>query len=183
MTAYTDQSFDLVFDKGALDALMSEDSAAVRDKARSDTIGCLCAVSSNSYRPKHHSDMFREVLRVLSAAGGRYLCISLAEPFIFRHLLQHFAGAATPSPPPVTLSLHLVDRPQSSVAASPFVPIVAEVVRKKSEGSRAGSPLQLHFDRFGGRTRTADGQGASLQTAAETVAHLQEFRQMRFRLG
>eukprot|EP01036_Dinobryon_divergens_P022612 gene22612-30885_t len=162
MTAYTDQSFDLVFDKGALDALMSEDSAAVRDKA---------------------SDMFREVLRVLSAAGGRYLCISLAEPFIFRHLLQHFAGAATPSPPPVTLSLHLVDRPQSSVAASPFVPIVAEVVRKKSEGSRAGSPLQLHFDRFGGRTRTADGQGASLQTAAETVAHLQEFRQMRFRLG
>ena len=130
--------------------------------------------------------MFREVLRVLSAAGGRYLCITLAEPFIFRHLLQHFAGSVSGSAA-ASLSLHLVDRdrPQSPAAASPFVPILAEVVRK-SDGGKAGSPPPqplLHFDRFGGRTRSGDGQSASLQAAAETVAHLQEFRQMRFRLG
>ena len=140
--------------------------------------------------------MFREVLRVLSAAG-RYLCISLAEPFIFRHLLQHFAGK-TPSPSPspspslscpspVALSLHLVDRQQSpaSAAASPFVPVLTEVC--KGQAGRAGPPLQLHFDRFGTRTRPRDpqahGGGVPLQTAIDTVAHLQDFRQMRFRLG
>ena len=128
--------------------------------------------------------MFREVLRVLTA-GGRYLCISLAEPFIFRHLLQHFMGK-TPSSSPVALSLHLVDRPQSpaQAAASPFVPVLTEVRKSQADRARSPLPLQMHFDRFGTRTSPKDAQdGISLQTAVDTVAHLQEFRQMRFRLG
>ena len=55
-----DNGFDLVLDKGALDALMSEDTIEVRRKAES---------------------MYSEVFRVLTQ-GGIYMCISLLEQFI-----------------------------------------------------------------------------------------------------
>src|SRR5690606_18314323 len=64
----SDASFDVVFDKGALDALMSDESEQVLEKAR-------C--------------MFSEVSRVLQPRG-LYVCVSLCEDFIASTLLSHF---------------------------------------------------------------------------------------------
>mmetsp|Transcript_10757 Transcript_10757/g.16344 ORF Transcript_10757/g.16344 Transcript_10757/m.16344 type:complete len:761 (-) Transcript_10757:16-2298(-) len=63
--SYSDGSFDVVFDKGALDALMSTDSAAVGAQADS---------------------MFANISRVLRV-GGRYMCVTLAEDYIISRLL------------------------------------------------------------------------------------------------
>ena len=70
MTDYADGSFDVVVDKGALDALMSVNSLEVKNK----TI-----------------DMFNEILRVLST-NGKYVCITLAESYIIDTLLSFFSA-------------------------------------------------------------------------------------------
>lgn len=70
MPEYGDHTFDVVFDKGALDALMSEDTPAVIEKARV---------------------MFTEISRLLSDKG-KYICITLGESFIFKTLLAHFSA-------------------------------------------------------------------------------------------
>ena len=71
MPAYPDKSFDVVFDKGALDALMSEDTPDVAEKTTA---------------------MFLEISRMLSV-NGKYICITLAEPYILKRLLSHFSAA------------------------------------------------------------------------------------------
>ena len=68
MPEYSDGAYDVIFDKGALDALMSEDTAEVAEKARG---------------------MFFEISRLLSD-GGKYVCITLAESFILKALLSHY---------------------------------------------------------------------------------------------
>ena len=62
--------FDVVVDKGTLDALMSDENA---QKA-----------NENSER------LFNEIDRVLKV-GGRYMCISLAQEHIASRLLETFA--------------------------------------------------------------------------------------------
>ena len=69
-TSFCDSEFDVVFDKGALDALMASDTDEVRQKAIM---------------------MFDDIGRVLAPAG-KYICISLAEPFIAAIALQHFVS-------------------------------------------------------------------------------------------
>ena len=68
MPEYSDGAYGVIFDKGALDALMSEDTADVAEKARG---------------------MFLEISRLLTD-GGKYVCITLAEAFILKALLNHF---------------------------------------------------------------------------------------------
>lgn len=68
MRALEDASFDLVMDKGAMDALMAENTAEIRH----DALKMLC-----------------EVRRVL-APGGRYCCVTMAQDFILQHLLSFF---------------------------------------------------------------------------------------------
>lgn len=144
MVSYSNESFDIVFDKGALDALMSEDSSEeVLSKA---------------------SEMFREILRVLTKSGY-YLCITLAEPFVLRHFLEHFNNSST------SMTLHVI----TNKKPSPFVPLLA-VVQKGGQGR-----LTMHFDRFGNEIKK--GNFVTKEVALEAVAHLQEFKQMRFRLG
>ena len=70
MPEYSNAAYDVVFDKGALDALMSEDTADVAAKAET---------------------MFLEISRILSE-GGRYVCITLAESYILKSLLSYFTA-------------------------------------------------------------------------------------------
>lgn len=69
MPEYEDGSFDVVFDKGALDALMSEDTDEVTEKTTA---------------------MFQEISRILRI-NGKYICITLAEHYILRKLVSHFS--------------------------------------------------------------------------------------------
>ena len=59
---FEDSSFDVVVDKGSLDALMGEDNAGA------DAAG---------------SSLLAEVSRLL-AAGGAYLCVTLAQAHVLR---------------------------------------------------------------------------------------------------
>jgi SAM-dependent methyltransferase len=66
--AYESESYDVIIDKGALDALMSANTSEAKQQA---------------------VNMFESISRVLKA-NGRYLCITLAEDFIVEHLLGFF---------------------------------------------------------------------------------------------
>ena len=70
MTSMTfdDNAFDIVFDKGALDALMSSEC----EEARHNAI-----------------KLFEGIKRILSP-GGKYFCITLAEEYIISLLLSFF---------------------------------------------------------------------------------------------
>ena len=70
MPEYADGSYNAVFDKGALDALMSEDTEDVAEKATA---------------------MFQEISRVL-ATDGKYVCITLAESYILKKIILHFSA-------------------------------------------------------------------------------------------
>ncbi|CAM9705323.1 unnamed protein product [Chrysoparadoxa australica] len=70
MQGVEDESTDAMMDKGALDALMSEDTEGVRLSAQK---------------------MMREVSRVL-LPGGYYMCVTLAQGFILKALLSGMAG-------------------------------------------------------------------------------------------
>lgn len=61
-----------MLDKGALDALVSEDTESVRDDAQR---------------------MFREIARVLRP-GGRYVCVTLAQEHVLSKLLAFFGAIA-----------------------------------------------------------------------------------------
>ena len=61
---YNNDDFNVILDKGTLDAMMPDDSSEVI---------------------KQVSHLFREIERVLKL-GGRYICISLLQPHILNHI-------------------------------------------------------------------------------------------------
>ena len=62
-------SYSVVFDKGTLDALMPD-----TDESIIETV----------------NKMFIEIDRVLRL-GGRYMCVTLAQPHILEHILKYFS--------------------------------------------------------------------------------------------
>jgi len=118
---YANGSFDAVFDKGALDALMSTDCADVREKA---------------------INMFNEVSRVLDTSG-KYLCITLAERYIIQCLLGYYCANSEVG---YSISVDCV----VSKKESPFVPFYVEII-KTSTGSSISNAhnIRLHMDEFG----------------------------------
>ena len=130
---YKDGQFSAVCDKGALDALMSVDTAEVRAKAK---------------------DMFSEVTRVLQT-GGKYICITLAEPFILGSLMSYFVDPTISS----------LDHPQrwmiqaetfTPSQASPFCPICLIFTKLRSVSGQtanaAVSPILCRIDAAGRST-------------------------------
>ena len=94
MPEYRESSFDIVLDKGALDALMSVDS----DKTR-----------------KQAEDMFKEITRILNNTNAaKYICVTLAESFILDTLIKYFLAEG--SAWTVEISTFTPDKP------SPFRP-------------------------------------------------------------
>ena len=67
---FGDGEFSVCLDKGTLDAIFSDDSPEVHVQV---------------------DKMLAEVGRVLRV-GGRYICISLAQPFIARRIVERFAS-------------------------------------------------------------------------------------------
>ena len=73
-TNYDDDTFNVIIDKGTLDAMMPDESTEV---------------VANVHR------LFSEIERVLRL-GGRYLCISLVQPHILNHLVEWFVDHGWP---------------------------------------------------------------------------------------
>jgi SAM-dependent methyltransferase len=159
MHKYEDGSFDVVFDKGALDALMSTDSPDVRDKA-------VC--------------MFGEVARVLNATG-RYVCVTLAERYIIDSLLNYFCATGSTG-----YSIN-VDAVQSK-KDSPFVPFYVDIC-KTSTGANVSNTkcVRLHMDEFG-QVNPASSNRLSVPCitsteAAQQLSQIQAFHQKQYQLA
>lgn len=171
MSSFAAAEFDAVFDKGALDALMSTNSAEVRSQAMA---------------------MFQEICRVL-AANGRYLCITLAEDYI----LQTLFSAFRPNAEDVVRSL-IKSEAENSVASfcwdlsvsilttkqrSPFVPYVVNL-RKSAQRDvsiTAEERVLVYFDNLGNSTTTSTT--LSVTDATERLLEAQSFHQKQYNLG
>eukprot|EP01031_Cornospumella_fuschlensis_P028507 gene28507-34415_t len=122
LSAYANQSFDAVLDKGALDALFSANSPALRHQAEK---------------------MFAEIARVLSEQG-KYICITLAESYIYNTLMNFFNP---PSPP--YFAIHI--RGIYPSTPSPFLPLMFVIHQAASSPSLTNT---VYVSAFGERLRT-----------------------------
>ena len=114
-------SFDVVLDKGTLDAIFS---------------------TPESEGPADL--MLDEVGRVLSPIFGRYMVVTLGQDFILRKLLQRFGGGGEEG---WRLVLHAVEDP---IAVSPFLTLVGIALRvAESEESDERKSISVHFDGSG----------------------------------
>ena len=154
---YADGQFDVVFDKGALDALMSVESEQVLRQAAA---------------------MFCEIDRVLSAKG-RYLCITLAEPYILQSLLSGFTTDAS-----IRWSIGIESLNISK--PSPFKPLLITVQRSTVSGS--GSIVSLFVDQMGRSLVTPElvpissiiQKVSALQGMSQKIYDLRDIRRGRF---
>lgn len=124
--------------------------------------------------------MFEEVGRVLGA-GGVYLCVTLAEPYICRALLAHYGrrgwGVAVEVVP--------------SAAPSPFQTFFVALTKPATEalstaggGGGAVSAAALYFDALGRDTSVPRALPAVPEGAAEVIRVQQYHRkQYEVRLG
>lgn len=121
MKAFAAGSFDLVVDKGALDALMASDTPEIRQDA---------------------TKMLLEVQRVLSP-GGRYCCVTMAQDFILRHVLTFFCvstAAEADSEAAKATGWAVTVREVPRDARKPFVPFLitaAKCPRSSASARRA----------------------------------------------
>ncbi|KAI9990172.1 hypothetical protein PInf_020598 [Phytophthora infestans] len=124
MRALEDASFDLVMDKGALDALMAEDTPEIKRDALK---------------------MLREVRRVL-APGGRYCCVTMAQDFILQHLLSFFSLKDETEPEPTHWSVGVQELPRD--LRKPFAPFLAAALKCPKSDSKASRKAQYNAKQF-----------------------------------
>ncbi|RQM14888.1 hypothetical protein DD237_003055 [Peronospora effusa] len=110
MRTLEDGSFDLVMDKGALDALMAEDTKEIKEDA---------------------SRMLNEVERVL-APGGRYCCVTMAQDFILQHLLGFFLTAKDNTT--TSWSVGVQELPRE--ARKPFAPFFVAAMKCRNTNNK-----------------------------------------------
>lgn len=123
-------SFDVVLDKGTLDAIFSTPE---------------CEGPTDL--------MLDEVAQVLSPMFGRYMVVTLGQDFILRKLLQRFGGGGEGG---WRLALHAVEDP---MAASPFLTLVGIAYRVgENEESDDGKGISVHFDASGRRLLDKDAK-------------------------
>lgn len=146
MNAYGACQFDVVFDKGALDALMSVESAEVMGKA---------------------ADMFREIERVLSLSG-RYICVSLAEPFILKTLINGFASQSLTTRWSIT-----IEGIVNGGKPSPYKALMFTFQRVDNSTQPSAVPLSLFVDQIG---RSLDKP--QLVSAAELLSKISSMQEL-----
>jgi ubiquinone/menaquinone biosynthesis C-methylase UbiE len=117
--SYPNSSFDVVIDKGSLDALMSDDTEDTRQQA---------------YR------MFQHIERVLTDQGA-YICISLGQDYILTTLLEYFAVNSQAWTIEISLVVELVD--------NPLIPMVFVFKKKQTTAAVNNTGLCLNFDSLG----------------------------------
>eukprot|EP00949_MAST-11_sp_MAST-11-sp1_P004448 g4448.t1 len=154
---YGDGTFDLVFDKGALDALMSDDSEQSKTEA---------------------GRMFSEISRVLSSSGS-YICITLAQKHIMAAFFRFFFVGWK-------VNVHSFE-PSDGSALCPFVFVVTKdatlalpainthlqgTLKESvtlSDAMAAVREVQITYNRLGGRLRA--GSRTTLQLWAGQSKH------------
>lgn len=141
---YEDNSFDIVFDKGALDAIFSANTSQNRDLV---------------------NRLFAEIDRVLSPTGV-YYCVSLAEPFVFNTLIDAFFSICDKSY--WSISVESISTVKPSLLL-PFLLLIRRIGGAVAGGgaSRTNSEISLFFDSVGAKTST--GRSVSMKEARDMV--------------
>lgn len=141
LSAFGDGSFDVVFDKGSFDALVAtNDTAAEEDAAR----------------------MLSEIARTL-VPGGRYFCVTLAQPFVCRALSENLAVHAG------ALDIRIL---LGAGGGSGHVPFLFVATTRKTE-AHAGLSISCFFQENGCPSAAAapaestEALGQSIQSAQE----------------
>lgn len=117
--------FQNVFDKGALDALVSDNSALCHEKGK---------------------QMFEEIERLL-AINGKYICITLAQDFVIQSLLDYFASNISSSSILWKISISIIPSKTPS-PFSPFFIVISKLPRHID--SISNSPvIAVSFDTMG----------------------------------
>ena len=144
---FADGTFDAVLDKGALDALMAEDSREV-------------AVAANK--------MLEEVVRVLKP-DGVYVVVSMCQDFILQRLLSTFREAQG-----WAVDVHALERGPTlrdgMLTASPLQPFVL-ACRRVPGAPPAAVGISLVFDKnFGRNAAAAEAAAGRTRRAAAARA-------------
>lgn len=153
MHMYDAASFDVVVDKGALDALVSTPTPELREKAKK---------------------MFEEIQRVLKP-NGKYVCISLAEDYVFAELSKFFVTSSRVADFDWKVDIERI----SSQKPSPFIPFVF-TIQKAPLSSRPPAPT-IFVDSLGNVLST--GQSLAANEVAPSIKHMQDFQELRFKLN
>lgn len=127
MPEISDGSCDIVFDKGALDAILSENIETVISQT---------------------TKMFGEIERVLNSTG-KYICITLAEDFVVRALFSHFCNwkidiySVPSSAPSPFLALMIVLQKRTTIQ-TPILDIQSFV---DAVGNKRSEPLHQSLEK------------------------------------
>ncbi|CEG35158.1 methyltransferase-like protein 13 isoform x1 [Plasmopara halstedii] len=124
MRTLEDASFDLVMDKGALDALMAENTAEIKQDA---------------------NKMLREVRRVL-APGGHYCCVTMAQDFILHHVLSFFSMKDETETEPTHWSVGVQELPHDR--RKPFVPFLVAALKCSKSDQKTAKKAQYDAKQF-----------------------------------
>ena len=162
MDGFGNESFDVVLDKGALDALMSENTPEVTLKAIA---------------------MLDEITRVLSSKGV-YLCITLMESYICQTLLAYFSH---PDREGVwSIAIEVVqnnNRPQPSPFKTFFV-----AISKKQPNMQHATKLQqqqvlsLSVDAYGNDIEEPRLL-PPVPEGVQEIARIQQYHQKQYEIG
>lgn len=156
--AFSDESFEVIFDKGALDALMSVEEEETRDRA---------------------TQMFQEIHRVLRP-NGKYVCISLCEEYIATHLFRMFLETGLgKNDVRFSLQAEIVQ----STTPSPLKPFILTFTKPPVSGlkHRSSSGIRTLFDSFGSEMKDPIFMG--VKEFLRTTAQIQSFNQKRYKLS
>ena len=164
MNQYENNSYDIIFDKGALDALMSTDSIENKEKA-------IC--------------MFNEIIRILNS-NGKYICITLAEHYIIDVLLTYFSTLEELN---VIINIDAIESKQES----PFIPFYIEITKNTSTTTtttnkvKNSKNIRLHFDEFG-KANPVTSNRLSIPyihytTAIQQLIQIQQYHNKQYQLS
>ena len=120
-TVYEDDDFNVVLDKGTLDAMMPDDSIEVVDQV---------------------NRLFAEIERLLKL-GGRYICISLLQPHILNHIVTWFADRGWPLRILRCTDVELAKAPEDRI-----FPVFAIVATKFRKMNNATPILEISLSRY-----------------------------------
>ena len=133
--------------------------------------------------------MFECISKTLTKTNGRYVCVTLAEHFIFRTLVTYFTCQETDW----VIDVDVI-RESHVVQTSPFLPLCVAIQRRQQNdsdkidgnGNATDAEIRVHFDVTTGIPLTGGDDGSikmPLCEAIEKIPTVQAYAQKSFDMG
>ena len=129
--------------------------------------------------------MFDSISHVLNPESGRYVCVTLAESFIFKALMEYFSSPEGMGTEGMKCCWSVSIDVVRGTRKSPFLPLFITAMKSLERGSRTDEShgkIMVSFDTITG-AELASSCSISYQEALERVPRLQDYTQKQFDLG